>query len=98
MFKILNNKYSFLKKIDLSPNNKDVKNIINFLVKNLNNPNISEKQIENGYLALLINVINRKEFGPNEDSTIKQKGFDFVMKDSGSFIRQLKVWISEGKK
>lgn len=96
LFNILNDRYEFLKKMDLSPKNKDVINIVKFLVKNINNPNVGVKQIENGYLALLVNVINRKEFGSNAESTIYQKGFDFVMKDTGSFIKQLKVW-TEGK-
>jgi hypothetical protein len=95
LWHILNSHYEFAKKNPFeNVNNRDVVNVLKLLVR-LSNGKVNEKQFENGILATIVNPINRKEYGHNAEETVAEKGFDWPMKDTGSFVNQFKVWRIE---
>jgi len=85
--KILEKKYLFL--------TKPVKNITSF-TKNFwqavfTSNNI--QRINNTYKALIIQAINKGKYGSNKKATIKRKGFDRKLIDTGQTIRAIRVEI-----
>ncbi|GMO59779.1 MAG: hypothetical protein Ta2D_05470 [Rickettsiales bacterium] len=98
LFKTLSKKYQIESNIDMTGKNKDVIEIINLLMKQITQnkkDKTTEKQIENGYLALLINSIRDMKFGKNAYNTEKQKGFNMPLVDTGTLINNLTAWRLE---
>jgi mannitol/fructose-specific phosphotransferase system IIA component (Ntr-type) len=88
---ILNAKYGFLTTPASNENNKDLANVINYLIQHLNHKGTIQR-VYNGVKAMIINPINRGEYGHNEQKTIERKGFDKPLVDTGTLLKRLQVW------
>ncbi|MDR3050016.1 MAG: hypothetical protein LBV16_09350 [Elusimicrobiota bacterium] len=89
---ILDAKYKILEKAQNNPNNKDLQDIADKLIGALYRPNASSlKRYLNACLALVRNPIMRGEFPSNAPSTIKQKGFNRPLIDTGKFFNSIKA-------
>jgi len=88
---ILEDKYSFL--------SKPVKNV-NQYTKQFWNAVFTSKdknRINNSYLALIFKAINDKKYGSNKKATIKVKGFDRKLIDTGQTMKGIKIKVGNGK-
>ena len=90
--KILEKKYSFL----TSP----VKKVSTFTKEFWNAVFTSNnmQRVNNSYKALIIQAINKGKYGRNKKSTIKRKGFDRKLIDTGQTIKAIKVNVKGLKK
>jgi hypothetical protein len=88
---ILEDKYSFL--------SNPVKNVNQF-TKEFWNAVFTSKdknKINNSFLALIFKAINSKKYGSNKKATIKAKGFDRKLIDTGQTMKSLKIKVGNGK-
>lgn len=95
--KILNSKYKFLIDPFQKNSNKDLLNVLKIIQQELSGLNhiIAEKRIINGLIASVVNPINRKEYGSNDPKTIKAKGFDKPLVDTGEILNNITAWRDE---
>ncbi|MDR1498718.1 MAG: hypothetical protein LBS34_00315 [Rickettsiales bacterium] len=91
LWKYLNNYYDFVKKTHKLGD----RNIIAKAMIRLANGKSKEKQLENSVLRTFTTLINSKAFGKHSEEWEEVKGFQFAMKDTGSFYKRLKVWRGE---
>jgi hypothetical protein len=87
LWKILDGYYEFTKKTYALG---DRLKIIKSLIREFNGG--KEKNTEHVVLRILTDLINSKQFGNHSEEWAKEKGFQFAMKDTGSFYKRLKVW------
>lgn len=90
--KILDKKYSFL----TTPVKKVSSFTKEFWTAVFTSDNI--QKINNSYKALIIQAINKGKYGRNKKSTIKRKGFDRKLIDTGQTIKAIKVNVKGLKK
>ena len=90
--KILDKKYSFL--------TAPVKKVSTFTKEFWNSVFTSDniQRINNSYKALIIQAINKGKYGRNKKSTIKRKGFDRKLIDTGQTMKAIKVSVKGLKK
>lgn len=91
---VLEEKYGWLEKGITSGDNKDLRRAIDIVVTGLMDGSFSEQQFLNAVRYTMVNPIHRREFGSNAPSTIKKKGFDKVMVDTGKFVRAIKARLT----
>lgn len=63
------------------------------LIKAFSGDQINKRRIENAAIRFIKNPIQRKEFGRNDSSTSKAKGFDWPMVDTGTFFSSIEAEI-----
>lgn len=63
------------------------------LIKAFSTGTVNKRRIENAAIMFIKNPIQRKEFGRNNSKTIKSKGFDWPMVDTGTFFTNIKAEI-----
>jgi hypothetical protein len=88
-------RYKFLRALFKNKSNKELSQIIKYLAKTIEGKisiERSDRLIQNKLVASVINPINRREYGSNSLPTIRRKGFDFVMKDTGQMASKIKAW------
>lgn len=98
LINILKSKYNFLETPLLKSSNETLRSVLNIIIKDYNwkiSDEVSNKRIENTLKASVINPINRKEYGNNAESTIKIKGFDKPIVDTGQIINNIEAWRIE---
>lgn len=97
---ILNSKYKFLENPIHKESNKELLKILKIIADELSrkiDPIKAEKRIINNLKASIINPINRMEYGNNAPSTIKIKGFNKPIVDTGQIINKIDAWRIEWK-
>lgn len=89
--KILDKKYKFL--------TNPVKNVNQYTKQFWNAVFTSndKNKINNSYLALIFKAINDKKYGSNKKATIKAKGFDRKLIDTGQTMKGIKIKVGNGK-
>jgi hypothetical protein len=96
LFHLLNNTHMFSNNVAFTTATLELfrsrnDSFLRLLVK-FANGKISEKQLQYFILKSMFDVINLKMLGSNKEETARAKDFDFPMKDTGSFFKQLKAW------
>ena len=98
----LDDRYGWLQKVidEDNENEADLKEVIKRLSSLFGKDDESlKKRYLNACRALVRNPILRKEFGSNAPSTIKQKGFDHPMRDTGKFFKAINAqFVRKGGK
>lgn len=89
--KILEGKYKFLSKPVRKVNvfTKQFWNSV-FTAKDIN-------RVNNSYKSLILQAINNRKYGRNKPSTIKRKGFDRKLIDTGQTLQAIKVQVRGNK-
>lgn len=90
----LQSRYGWIDKGIRTGENSDLKVAIDIVVKGLAEGKFTEQQFVNAVKACFVNPINRREFGSNSPLTIKIKGFDKVMVDTGRFIKAINARLT----
>lgn len=91
---ILNAKYKWLTPVK-DINNKDLQKAIEIIIDGLSKDIFNTTMVLNTIKATLVNPINRMEYGHNAPSTIKAKGFDKVMVNTGKFLRSINALMEK---
>lgn len=88
-------KYNYLEAPLKNPNNKEIKQIISTYLKFCNDSKNSSnlKRLNNALQALVRNPITRSEYEGNSLRTIRAKGFDRPMIDTGQFFNAIKARV-----
>lgn len=71
----------------------EIGEVIKFIIWNMEANEYSTIQIENALKALILNPIMRHEYGRNSPSTIKEKGFDYLLKDTWQLMRAISARV-----
>lgn len=86
----LDNRYKWLRKPFLLASNKEIVDVVNFIVQTMNGKG-DKQRILNGMQAVVRNPILRGEYGRNERKWAKKKGFDDALLMTGQFFKAIKA-------
>ncbi len=88
----LDKKYHFISKPFIGASNIYVEEIANEFAKTLDpSYRIHTRRLENAAIALIRNPVIAGEYGHNHAKTVKEKGFDHLMIDTGSTMARLQA-------
>lgn len=74
-----------------NPSNKNVALVLKEVISDMNKSHGDNKRIENAALATVRGPILRGEYGSNSPETIKQKGFDRLLINTGTMFSAIKA-------
>lgn len=78
-----------------NPSNKDVALVLKEILVDMNKSHGDNKRIENAALATVRGPILRGEYGSNSPETIKQKGFDRLLINTGTMFSSIKARLKK---
>lgn len=86
----LDKRYKWLRKPFLLASNKEVVDVVNFIVQSLNGKG-DRQRVLNGMQAVIRNPILRGEYEKNNAKWAKKKGFDDALLMTGQFFKAIKA-------
>lgn len=86
----LDKRFKWLRKPFVSPNNKEVAQVVNDIVKSMNG-RADKQRVLNGMQAIIRNPILRGEYGQNSQKTVQEKGFNKLLMATGQFFKNIKA-------
>lgn len=78
-----------------NPSNKNVALVLKEILVDMNKSHGDNKRIENAALTTVRNSILRGEYGSNSPETIKQKGFDRLLINTGTMFSSIKARLKK---